>query len=119
MIRRVLLGIVLYFSGPWRLTLQKISLWILLYRIFSDSLNMKRPSSLPYLGSLNFTSKDPHMGPNLSFFRFVKNMSGDSSLDELYQAFFILLKLIKLERGTRQLWCGIFRGFFHLVVFIV
>jgi hypothetical protein len=86
---------------------------------FSDSLNMKRPSSLPSLDSLNFTSKDPHMGLNPSFLRFVNNMSRDSSLDELYRASVILLQLVKLEGGTHQSWWGIFRGFFHLVIFII
>jgi hypothetical protein len=37
MMRRFLLGIVLYFFGPQGLTLQKISLWSLLYDLLRVS----------------------------------------------------------------------------------
>jgi hypothetical protein len=66
LVRRVLLGIVLYFFGPKRLILQKIPLWSLIYK-YENTIEFS------FLGLVKYTQGRTNLGSNSSFFRFFKN----------------------------------------------
>ena len=53
--------------------------------------------------------RDPFLGTNPSFLRFVKCMRMDLSSDELQRVFVRIFELIKMKRGTHQSWWGIKR----------
>ena len=75
------------------------------FSCFSNSLNMKN-TRVYFL----WTHKTLHwktlMGPNHSFFRFIKHVIEGLTEVELYQAFVILLKLVGKQRGTHPSWWG-------------
>ena len=94
----VLLGIILYFFGPWGLNLRKSPPWSLLGH-FSLS-EHETTNEFAFIRIIKSNNEGPFLGMNPAFLRFIKHMRMDSSPDELQRVFVTLLELVKMKRGT-------------------
>ena len=58
------------------------------------------------MDSLNYTLRDPLLGTNPSFIRFMKYMRIDLSLEELQGGFVTLFELVKMKKRHSSIMMG-------------